>query len=77
MQEWVQIVNQKRRQAQKPSSQSQTEAQMTRKSTQKYEVVHTTSGTVVLSGVSKTSANETRRLMKDKNLIVRPVRRAA
>ena len=50
---------------------------MTRKSTQKYEVVHITSGTVVLTDVSKTSANETRLMMKDKNLIVRPVRRAA
>lgn len=29
---------------------------MTRKSTQKYEVVHLTSGVVVLEGVSKTDA---------------------
>lgn len=37
--------------------------QMIRKSTPKYEVVHTASGTVCLSGVSKTEATKTARSM--------------
>jgi hypothetical protein len=48
---------------------------MTRRSTQKYEVVHTLTLTVVSTGLSKTSATETARLMGNKNLVVRPVRK--
>jgi hypothetical protein len=47
---------------------------MTRKSTAKYEVIHMASGTVVLTGVSKTSAQETKRLMGHAGLLVRPVK---
>ncbi|MGI4945245.1 MAG: hypothetical protein ACRYHQ_32565, partial [Janthinobacterium lividum] len=54
-----------------------TESDMIRKSTPKYEVVHVSSGTIVEIGVSKTSAEQTRRMMGKKvDFTVRPVRRA-
>jgi hypothetical protein len=48
---------------------------MTRKSTQKYEVVHITSGVVMVTGVSKTNAKAS--VPPDKHrFMVRPVKRA-
>ena len=50
---------------------------MTRKSTQKYEVVHLKSMTVCLSGVSRTDATKVRQGMGSKDdFYIRPVKRA-
>jgi hypothetical protein len=54
----------------------QTETAVTRDSTPKYEVVHTSSGTVVITGVSKTEATAHWRTYPDKHrFIVRAVKK--
>lgn len=50
----------------------------TRSSTPKYEVVHVTSGTVALSGISKTKATEIARRMSGErpgSVVAKPVRK--